>query len=208
MPVAQKTQTGFIDGTPVKRMFWSIISDYDLKTSVCELVDNALDLWTSNGRPRPLAVDVVLEAQRQLIVITDDAGGIKEEELRLLVVPGGSKNSPQAVLIGIFGVGGKRACIALGEHVEIKTRFKRDKTFQLDITKDWLEIDQWEIPVYTTGNIEPGTTSVAISRLRKPFTQENVEEIRSHAGETYAWFLCFQLTDQIFILAHNHYCSI
>ncbi len=32
-----------IDATPNKRIYRSIIADYDLKTAICELVDNALD---------------------------------------------------------------------------------------------------------------------------------------------------------------------
>jgi hypothetical protein len=86
-------------------------------------------------------------------------------------------------------VGGKRAAIALGEHIEIKTRHKRQDTYQLDITKDWLASDEWQMPLYAIPNIDPGTTTVEISQLRKPFTQAHVEEMRSHLGETYAWFL-------------------
>jgi len=189
MPVARKTEVGPVDGTPVKRMFWSIISDYDLKTGLCELIDNAIDLWTLGDRRRPLAVEVTLDAARQLIVVDDNAGGIAQEDLRLLISPGGSRNDPDAELIGIFGVGGKRASIALGEHVEIRTRFKKQGTYQLDITKEWLANDDWEMPVYAIPDIAAGTTSVEISRLRKPFSTEEVEEIRQHLGETYAWFL-------------------
>ena len=189
MAVARKTEIGPIDGTPDKRMFWSSITDYDLKTGVCELVDNAIDLWTDESRTQPLAVRITLDAERQLISVHDDAGGIKHEELRLLIAPGGSRNNPNAELIGIFGVGGKRADIALGEHVEIKTRRKRQKSYQLDITKDWLETEGWEIPAYEIPDIRPGTTSVEISQLRKSFSQEQVDEIKTHLGATYAWFL-------------------
>ncbi len=189
MPVARKTEIGAIDGTPDKRMFWSSITDYDLKTGVCELVDNAIDLWTVENRNQPLRVALTLDAERQLISVHDDAGGIKHEELRLLIAPGGSRNDPNAELIGIFGVGGKRADIALGEHVEIKTRYKKQQSYQLDITKDWLETEGWEIPAYKIPDIEPGTTTVEISQLRKPFSQEQVEEITTHLGATYAWFV-------------------
>jgi HSP90 family molecular chaperone len=72
-----------------------------------------------------LSVAITLDAERQLIAVEDNAGGVKQEELRLLIAPGGSRNDPDAELIGIFGVGGKRASIALGEHVEIRTRCKR-----------------------------------------------------------------------------------
>jgi hypothetical protein len=189
MPVARKTEIGPIDGTPEKRMFWSIISDYDLKTGLCELIDNAIDIWTLAGRQDSLTVAVTLDADRQFIVVEDNAGGVKHEELRLLIAPGGSRNDPDDEIIGIFGVGGKRASIALGEHVEITTRHKKKEAYQLDITKDWLETDEWEIPAYSVPNISAGTTHVAISQLRKPFNQQDVDEISAHLGATYAWFL-------------------
>ena len=48
MTVTRKTELDIIDGTPEKRLFLSIISDYDLRTGLCELIDNALDLWVEN----------------------------------------------------------------------------------------------------------------------------------------------------------------
>src|SRR5712692_12075528 len=107
--VTRKTEIEPIDGTPEKRMFWSIISDYDLKTGMCELVDNAIDLWTIAERPEKLSINITLDADRQLIAVHDNAGGVKHDELRLLIAPGGSRNDPDAEVIGIFGVGGKRA---------------------------------------------------------------------------------------------------
>ena len=35
--ITQKREAGLLDGTPEKRMYWSIISDYDIKTGICEL---------------------------------------------------------------------------------------------------------------------------------------------------------------------------
>lgn len=39
MPAIRKQEFDIIDGTPEKRLFLSIISDYNLKTSLCELID-------------------------------------------------------------------------------------------------------------------------------------------------------------------------
>ena len=50
--VPRKTFLATIDGTPKKRLFLSIISDYDLKTGLCELVDNAIDHWIANDPER------------------------------------------------------------------------------------------------------------------------------------------------------------
>ncbi len=48
---------------PISDYFWSIISDYDLQTGLCELVDNALDLWRTNGRKRSLTIEVNLDVK-------------------------------------------------------------------------------------------------------------------------------------------------
>lgn len=187
--VLRKAEIAPIDGTPEKRIFWSIISDYDLKTGLCELVDNAIDLWMDRKRKRSLKIEINLDIDRQLISVVDNAGGVKLAELRLLVVPGGSGNDPDDELIGIFGVGSKRAGIALGEQMEIKTRFGKEQSLEVDITRDWLESTDWEIAAYEIPNIKPNTTQVNISHLRKPFSKEDVSEMVTHLGETYHWFI-------------------
>lgn len=189
MPVTRKTEISPLDGTPVKRMFWSLISDYDLKTGLCELIDNAIDMWVLSQRRRPLHVAISLDHSQQVISVFDDAGGVKRDELRLLITPGGSRNDPNDSIIGIFGVGGKRASVALGEHVEIRSRFGTGHSYEIDITKAWQETDDWEIPAYEIPDIAPRTTSVEISRLRESLSEEDGQRIRNHLGETYARFI-------------------
>ena len=187
-------------------MFLSIISDYNLRTGLCELVDNALDLWITNGKKTKLVVDVTLDVQRQMISVEDNAGGVREQQLRLLIAPGASRNRPQDELIGIFGVGGKRAGVALGELVEIRSRYGREKSLQLDINNEWLGSDDWHIAVYEIPDIKPATTKVDISKLRQGFSNDDVDDIRKHFGETYAWFLeqgCELRLDGVSITALN-----
>lgn len=77
--VSQKTEVGSLNGIPEKRVFWSIMSDYDLRTGLCELIDNVLDIWV-HAKPRlPLEVQLSLDAERQLISIRDNAGGVKRD---------------------------------------------------------------------------------------------------------------------------------
>jgi Histidine kinase-, DNA gyrase B-, and HSP90-like ATPase len=202
-PITRKTEIEPVDGTPVKRMFWSIVSDYNLKTGLCELVDNAIDTWMVAGSKNPLKVALTLDVERQLISVTDDAGGVKREDLRLLVAPGGSRNDPRAEIIGVFGVGSKRAGIALAEHVVIKTRFLDEGSCELDITPEWLASDEWELPAYAIPNIDPGTTQVDMSHLRESFTKADIDGLRTHLGETYGWFLqngcCIELDGDLVV---------
>jgi hypothetical protein len=187
--VSRKTEVRSINATPDKRIYWSIISDYDLKTGLCELVDNAIDQWSLEAKKQPLLVSVVLDVERQRVSIEDNAGGVPDQQLRLLVSPGGSRNSPADEIIGVFGVGSKRACVALGAHVEIRTRYKSQSSFQIDVTDDWLTGSDWDIPSYSIPDISPSTTRIDISTLRRSLTPEDLVEIESHLGETYDRFL-------------------
>ncbi len=187
--VSIKRELGPIDGTPEKRMFWSIISDYDLKTGLCELIDNALDIWLRGDKRGSPNIEVWLDADRQLISVKDDVGGVKFEDLHLLLAPGGSKNDPSAEVIGIFGVGSKRASIALGEQVDIKTRFKLGQSLELNISREWLESEDWRLAAYEIPEIKKGTTQVEISRLRRPFVSTDISALRVHFGQTYSWFI-------------------
>ena len=187
--VSHKQQLEIIDGTPEKRLFLSIISDYDLRTGLCELVDNAFDMWTESSSRSPLNVRITLDDARQIIRVVDDAGGVRENQLRLLIAPGASRNRASKKIIGTFGVGGKRAGVALGELVEIRTRHKKEKSLQIDITKDWLANEDWSLAAYEIPDIEPGTTSVTISQLRQRMDEDDINSLRDHLGSTYSWFL-------------------
>ena len=142
-----------------------------------------------NGRKKPLNVTIELDSQRQIISIEDDAGGVTANELRLLIAPGGSRSVPNAPIIGVFGVGSKRASVAIGEHVEIKTRHKSAATYQLDITREWLETPDWTLPSYQIADIAQRTTRVEISKLRRPFIVADIDQLKLHFAETYSWFI-------------------
>lgn len=187
--VTRKITLKTIDGTPKKRLFLSIISDYDLKTGLCELIDNALDLWIRNNKNPKITISVTLDYDRQFIQVSDDAGGVPEDQTELLIAPGASRNNMGEALIGIFGVGGKRAGVALGELVEIRTRYKKEKSLQIDLSAEWIESSSWEIDIYEIPPIAPSTTTVDITKVRQGFDKSDVEHIRQHLGETYSWFI-------------------
>ena len=187
--VTKKTVLTTIDGTPKKRVFLSIISDYDLKTGVCELIDNALDVWRTTGAEANLEISVVLDVDRQFIRVKDNAGGVGENDAELLIAPGASRNDGGQALIGVFGVGGKRAGIALGELVEIRTRQGNGKSLAIDLNNEWIESPDWDLDIYEIPDIDPGTTIVDITKVRQGFGDEDVAAIEAHLGATYAWFI-------------------
>lgn len=185
----QKTERISLDGTPNKRLFGSIMADYELKNSITELIDNSFDIWLRSDRQIDLEVSVRLDVDRQLVAIADNAGGVSEGDLQLLITPGGSSNDPDAETIGVFGVGSKRAAVAIAERIEIRTRRGDGRSFQIDITPSWLESPDWSIPAYEIPSIPVGRTVLEFSHLRRQITDNDIEEIRKHLGETYGLLL-------------------
>lgn len=178
-----------IDGTPEKHIFRGMIADYDLQTGLCELVDNAIDFWVARKKTSKLKVEVGLDVARQIIMVKDNAGGVEESELRLLIAPGASRETSTENLIGIFGVGGKRAGIALGELVEIRTRYKSDPSHKIRIDDEWLQTESWNIDYAECSAIAAGCTIVEVSKLRQPFSKADVDRIGKSLGETYGRFI-------------------
>lgn len=179
-----------IEALPSKRIYLSIIADYHLKTALCELIDNAIDSWIHNGKKAKLNVQIDLDYTRQVIKVTDNCGGIPEEDIGLIVSPGHSKNSAEDMTIGIFGVGSKRAVVALSEEIKIYTRFKNKQGILVEINDTWIKDDStWDLPIYNTTGVPENTTIIELVKLRTPIVKEHEAELINHLGATYSYFL-------------------
>ncbi|CAN7514232.1 ATP-binding protein [Mesorhizobium caraganae] len=185
-----KVQVDTLDAIPSKRIFLSIIADYDLNRSICELVDNAFDKWTRLGRTAPIAVDIWLDEAARMICVEDNAGGLPRDEISYIVGPGLSSSEEADETIGIFGVGTKRAVVALAKEVRIATRYSNGPTYQVEFDDDWLKDEDWRLPLFEVGALAPGTTRVELYNLRVPAIGEEQERmLRHHLSATYARFL-------------------
>lgn len=184
-----KTQVGTLQAIPSKRLFLSIIADYDLNRSICELVDNGLDVWVRTGRASPISIKITLDEAQQRICVEDNAGGLPKAELSYIVGPGQTGSAPTDETIGIFGVGTKRAVVALAQDIRIATRHGKSKAHQVDFDDKWLEDESWVLPLYEVDGVAPSTTVVDLQRLRMPVDKEVIELLRDHLSATYARFL-------------------
>jgi len=184
-----KEQTGTVDATPSKRLYLSIIADYDVNRAICELIDNALDLWVIAGRPAGLAIEIVLDEEQQRIIVLDNAGGVAESDLPLMVAPGQTGNVGTQQIIGLFGVGTKRAVVALAQDVRIRTRHDVE-TYQVEFDDTWInDVEEWELPLFKVPAIPVGTTQIELLRPRKRIARDTILRLREHLGATYAKFL-------------------
>ena len=172
-----KKEIDLIDATPSKRIYRSIIADYDLNTAVCELIDNAIDIDTLRQGGPKLKILINIDIEQQSITIEDNAGGVKENNLKKLISPGDTTTAGNSSTIGIFGVGSKRAVVALAQDIKITTRHLKEKTFRLEYDDDWLINDSWELPYYNIDPINASTTKIELSKLRFHVDEEMVDEL-------------------------------
>jgi len=182
-------QIGMLNAVPSKRLFLSIIADYDLNKSICELIDNSFDMWTRNQRSGSVNIAVTLDRHDNRIVVEDDAGGIEKDNLTFIVGPGQSGSDATDDTIGIFGVGTKRAVVALAKDVRITTRAPGGNTHQIMFDDKWIEHEDWSLPLFEVDELPQGVTRVELSRLRVGIGFEEEELLRDHLGSTYAKFL-------------------
>jgi hypothetical protein len=179
-----------IDVTPEKRVYLSVISEYDMKRSVCELIDNAIDLWKKNNRSN-LEIKLTLDDSRQSISIEDNAGGVEKSELGLLLSPGKTTNDVSDNVIGYFGVGVKRAVVALAQDITIKTRYGTSETCVIHFDDEWINEDpHWRLSYNVSQtNLSTDTTLIELFKLRVPFTKKDEDNLKVHLSEVYGMFI-------------------
>jgi len=182
--------TKTLDATPEKRIFLSIISEYDLKRATCELIDNAIDLWSKKKRV-DLKINIMLDDRQQSISIEDNAGGIEESKLDHMVSPGKTTNDIHDNVIGYFGVGSKRAVVALAQDISIHSRYENEKTYTVKFDENWITQDpSWELPYSESQKqLTPYTTLIELNKLRIHLTPDEINDLKTHLSEVYSKFL-------------------
>jgi hypothetical protein len=111
---------------------------------------------------------------------------VKEKELAKLISPGASSSDGRSETIGVFGVGSKRAVVALAQLVQITSRHRKDGTFRLEYDDEWLASPDWHIPYYRVPELAPSTTTIALSNLRFSIKSEDLKQVEEALAITYA----------------------
>ncbi len=175
---------------PSKRLYQSIIADYNTELAICELIDNSIDLWTKGGKKYLLKIAIHLDTAQQCIKVVDTAGGLKESDVKLIIAPGHTSNSASNETIGVFGVGSKRAVVALAQEIKIRTRYKKERTLLIEYSDEWLEKENWDLNYHLDStDIEPNSTIIELTKLRSVIDDSLEKDMIEHTGAIYAKLL-------------------
>ena len=165
----QTIEPEIVDVTPVKSFFVSMLTrDIKLEEAILDLLDNCVDGILRNKSQlteKPYEgswAEITFDSEH--FSITDNCGGIPLE-LRNYALKFGRdrrrKKDPSGV-IGVYGIGMKRAIFKMGNDTVISTR-SRGAEYEVEITPEWVQNDDdWEIQFEDkpTNMIEDGTSIV------------------------------------------------
>ena len=158
-----------VNASPVKSFFVSMLTrDIKLEEAILDLLDNCVDgilrgkiddsATPYEGRWAEIAFD------KDSFSIADNCGGIPWElstyAFRMGRDP--ARGTDAAGVVGVYGIGMKRAIFKMGKSCLISTRSEGDE-YEVDITPEWIDNEfDWDIPVRRdpTGMNQDGTTIV------------------------------------------------
>ena len=140
-----------------------------------------IDLWNNYEIKYNLRINIKLDYEQQTLSIIDNAGGVDSDNLNLLVSPGRSSTELDSNSIRYFGVGSKRAVVAISHDVEIRTRKRgENKTYKLKIDRDWIASEDWGLTAYEVPNIDEGETIIDMTRLTRQLNEESTSALKKH----------------------------
>mgnify|MGYP000334818992 CR=1 FL=1 len=75
-------------------------------------------------------------------------------------------------------MGTKRAVIALSQEIKIVSRYKKNKTYQIEYDEEWLQDGDWTLPYYEVNNIQENTTIVFLQKLRIKIDDTTINDLK------------------------------
>jgi len=193
---------------PSKEVVLGAWRDLERSEALLELIDNSIDAWRQRYKRHPketakqLKINIDIDQDAGQLTYEDNAGGVSEDFLEHLVVPGYSQTDALADTIGSYKTGGKKAVFRLAEAVRITTRYwnpaeTSDETLSIHLDESWLTSpDEYKFPVYQlakgSSGIEKGQTQYVMQLRHEPVGQpwykdpDQLKKLRGDIERTYS----------------------
>lgn len=176
-----------IDISPHRSILTKIAqTGYSIQEALSELIDNAID-----ARLPKQKLVVSIDIAPDMVVITDNASGMTEEQAAKAIRLGFSEKKGQ---LGEFGLGLKTSTSFLGKSFSIITTPKgSSEEYILEWDEDhWLEHGDWyKYPFIINRGVDPNKsgTTVIIKRLKVEFSEKLLKNIQDEFGLRFGPFI-------------------
>lgn len=177
---------------------------YRTEQAIAELIDNSIDARLDGAR---VEIHVTLDFAKGAIAVSDDGTGMGLDDLRRAWVLGSSP-PPSKPRLGMFGIGMKSACSALGRSFYTRTTVAGSPA-ELSATYDedrWLGDGDWAGFEVDEGRVDADShgTTVRVSRLNVALYRGQVATLRERFGARYARYM---EAGQARIFVNNKICT-
>jgi len=162
---------------------------YSFSEIVSELVDNSIDAMIENEK---LIVNINIEPDT--VEVIDNAVGMNKKELNEAAIL--AKCKKEAGKLGLYGLGLKTSCVALGGFFEVTSLKKGEssayKTWWDE--EDWEQRNEWALPMETLSETPEELleskhgTIVKIKKLRYK-AGNKINQLRGDIGKRFAPFI-------------------
>ena len=195
-----ETKKPTVNATPVKSFFVEMLTrDIDLVDTILDLLDNCVDgilrQRTNSLDEMPykgFKAEITFDGNE--FSISDNCGGIprdlRDYAFRMGKDP--KNRDPNVPMIGVYGIGMKRAIFKIGKWCSILTQNRND-CYEVEITPEWIaDPDDWDLPLseLPASNKKDGTT-IVIRELnegiatrfgdeKEDFTRELTKIVKTH----------------------------
>ncbi len=194
-----------IDVTPDKSLIKKLGSvGYRTEQAIAELIDNSIDARLDGTLE---TIRIVLDFANRTISVRDDGAGMDLGALRNSWVLGAHSKSSNSSL-GMFGIGMKSACSALGKSFSVRTTTagstaelyaKYDEDEWLGSSGGWDDFEVTETPA----DADTHGTEVVVSKINVALYRAQAAQFRKRFGTRYAQHM---LDQQIKITVNNKPC--
>jgi histidine kinase/DNA gyrase B/HSP90-like ATPase len=193
-----------VSASPVKSFFVTMLTrDIPLADAVLDLLDNCVDgILRSKGK----AVEsysgyrAAITFNKSTFMIDDNCGGIPWNLHDYAFRLGAPIDQPRQKLpmVGVYGIGMKRAIFKMGRHCLITTRNASDN-YEVEITPKWIGTEEeWNLPVRAAKqSMKHAGTTIVVGELyegiAKTFGEEGKaafqSELARRVAEQYAFII-------------------
>jgi len=137
------------DASPTKDPIMAASRDLDRSEALLELIDNSIDAWMVRRQKHPaktakeLIIRMIIDEDKHQLTYEDNSGGLREQKLPHLVIPGLSDTTELLPTIGSYKTGGKKAVFRLSTEANILTRYwnpseTEDEAWSVHLDEQWM----------------------------------------------------------------------
>lgn len=208
---------------PGKDTLLGAYRDLERSEAILELIDNSIDAYFRrkarypNACAQELLIFIGFDFKNGTMTYEDNAGGVQEDSLPNLVIPGFSDTDALSCTIGSYKTGGKKAIFKLANEARILTRYWNpvgtgEEAFVIHLDAQWIEDqDEYRFPVFKLKNkseINSGQT-IYTFRLKEqqPWTPDVLEHIKDEIQKTYTLLLVRNPNIKIHFMTREEHLS-